>query len=70
VNIHLETERLVIREFTPEDLQLLMDLDSDPEVVRFLREHPPKEAEHRELIHLWIDMYPKHAGYGYSVAGG
>jgi RimJ/RimL family protein N-acetyltransferase len=36
---HLQTERLVLRRFTAEDDELLVDLDADPEVVRYLRPH-------------------------------
>jgi RimJ/RimL family protein N-acetyltransferase len=36
VHIFLETERLVLRRFTKADVDNLFDLDSDPEVMRFL----------------------------------
>jgi RimJ/RimL family protein N-acetyltransferase len=47
---HLNTARLTLRGFTADDVDRLLDLDSDPEVMRFLgpppsrddyREHPP-----------------------------
>ena len=34
--IYAESERLYLREFTPADAALLYDLDSDPEVMRYL----------------------------------
>src|SRR5690349_24235223 len=33
---YLETERLVLRQFTAQDADLLIELDSDPAVMRFL----------------------------------
>lgn len=44
---YLETERLILREFTPEDGQNLLELDSDPEVVEFLTKRPstPEEVQ-------------------------
>lgn len=36
VRVFLETERLALRRFTPADLDNLVDLDSDPEVMRYL----------------------------------
>jgi RimJ/RimL family protein N-acetyltransferase len=41
VDIFLETERLVLRRFTGADLDLLVDLDGDPEVMR--RARPPRD---------------------------
>jgi len=41
VDISLETERLVLRRFTGADLDLLVDLDGDPEVMR--RARPPRD---------------------------
>ncbi|SHF67180.1 GNAT family N-acetyltransferase [Streptoalloteichus hindustanus] len=41
----LETERLVLRRFTESDVDNLVDLDSDPEVMRFLTGEPTPRAE-------------------------
>lgn len=32
----LETERLLLRQFTPDDAELLVELDSDPRVMRYI----------------------------------
>ncbi len=37
--VHLRSERLVLRRFTADDDELLVDLDADPEVTRYLRPH-------------------------------
>jgi RimJ/RimL family protein N-acetyltransferase len=35
VDVLVETERLVLRRFTDADLDLLVELDGDPEVMRY-----------------------------------
>jgi RimJ/RimL family protein N-acetyltransferase len=42
MDIFLETERLVLRRFAESDLDLLVELDSDPEVMRHLTGRPTK----------------------------
>jgi RimJ/RimL family protein N-acetyltransferase len=39
--VFLRTERLVLRRFTPSDVDLLVSLDSDPEVMRLLTNGVP-----------------------------
>jgi Acetyltransferase (GNAT) domain len=49
MRIFLETERLVLRLFTDDDLDNLFDLDSDPDVMRFInggRPTPLEEVRH------------------------
>lgn len=41
----LVTERLVLRAFTPDDVDGLLALDGDPEVMRFLERHLKTRAE-------------------------
>ncbi|PTX60133.1 RimJ/RimL family protein N-acetyltransferase [Kordia periserrulae] len=43
MNIHLETERLIIRDLTIQDLDGMFALDSNPEVHRYLGNKPIKE---------------------------
>jgi len=50
MNIILETPRLYLREFTMEDAQLLMDLNSDPAVTRYTGDGPVKDAEEGKCI--------------------
>lgn len=47
---YLETERLILKEFTPEDAQNLLDLDSDPAVVEFLTRRPSTPEEVRASL--------------------
>ncbi len=47
-DIFLETERLALRKLKLEDLDLFVDLDSDPEVMRYLTGGKPQSREHYE----------------------
>ncbi len=40
MDIFLQTERLVLRRFTESDLDILVELDGDPEVMRFITGRP------------------------------
>jgi RimJ/RimL family protein N-acetyltransferase len=42
---YLESDRLTLRRFTSADVELLVTLDSDPEVIRFLTGQPTPRAE-------------------------
>jgi RimJ/RimL family protein N-acetyltransferase len=49
---YLETERLTLRRFTADDADLLIELDSDPAVMRYLtggKPTPPQEIHERYL---------------------
>jgi len=41
MKIYLETERLILRQFTEDDAVTCSRLDSDPDVVRFVDPHYP-----------------------------
>jgi len=45
----VRTERLVLRRFTPDDADRLVELDSDPEVMRYLGAPPPRTAYLEDL---------------------
>jgi RimJ/RimL family protein N-acetyltransferase len=45
MNIILETPRLVLRQFTEDDVDNLFDLNSDPEVMRYLTGGRPSSRE-------------------------
>lgn len=59
---YLSTDRLVLRWLTPADVDDLVELDSDPEVMRFLTGGVPskREAVERSLL----DRCERGAGYG------
>lgn len=45
MNIHIETDRLIIRDLEYDDIEGMFKLDSDPEVHRFLGNKPIKTME-------------------------
>lgn len=60
----LETERLFIRQYTPGDLEKLIEMRSDPDVYRYLggqeRQNP---AEITKRLDFYLDCYKK-LGFG------
>ncbi|MFF0268608.1 GNAT family N-acetyltransferase [Kribbella sp. NPDC004536] len=69
VHVYLETERLRLRRFTPADAGLLVELDSDPEVMRFLTGAPTPPAEIEDVVLPGIlKVYAEHPGLGTFAA--
>jgi RimJ/RimL family protein N-acetyltransferase len=66
----LETERLVLRRFTTADADILVELDSDPEVMRFITGGlPTPRAEIvNEVLPAFLGYYERYAGYGFWAA--
>lgn len=66
VDVFLETERLVLRPFTNEDVDLLVELDSDPEVMRYIsRGRPTARLEiEKVILPRFQEYYRLFEGYG------
>jgi RimJ/RimL family protein N-acetyltransferase len=66
MRVYLETERLVLRRFTEGDAELLVELDSDPEVMRYLSGGPatPREVIGRVVMPRVLASYGRAEGYG------
>ena len=63
----LETERLVLRRFTSDDVDLLVELDSDPSVMHFItggRTTPRREIE-EELLPAFHRHYARWPAWGF-----
>jgi [ribosomal protein S5]-alanine N-acetyltransferase len=59
----LETERLLLRELTPDDAAFAFELNSDPEVVRYTSDGPfDSEEQARTFLENYSDYV--HNGYG------
>jgi RimJ/RimL family protein N-acetyltransferase len=60
----LLTDRLILRDITEADAELLFDLDSDPEVMRYIGPRPaPDVASYRErtrTVYVPIQAHPWH----------
>lgn len=69
MKIFLETERLILRQFTENDTDNLFELNSDPEVVRFT---PDSQTERSviqtEMLPKIFAYYEKYDGYGVWAA--
>jgi len=70
MQIFLETERMILRRFTADDVDLLVELDSDPAVMRFITGGPatPREEIEQEYIPAYLEYYERYTGYGFWVA--
>jgi RimJ/RimL family protein N-acetyltransferase len=62
----LTTDRLLLREFTMDDVDLLVELDSDPAVMRFLTngKPTPREQVEREQLPRILADYRRYPGLG------
>jgi len=70
MHVDLETDRLILRRVTPDDVDLLVDLDGDPRVMRFItggRPTPRDEIEH-DILPAWLAYYDRSPGYGFWIA--
>ena len=70
MEIFLETERLVLRRFTEADLDNLVDLDGDPDVMRFLTggTPTPRDVIQNVVLPRFLSYYERFAGYGFWAA--
>lgn len=68
--IFLETERLLLRRCTEDDVDDLFALDNDPAVMRFLNggTPTPRDTILRDFLPLILGYYERFVGYGFWVA--
>ena len=66
----LSTRRLLLRPFTQEDADALHDLNSDPEVLRFINGGTPPSMQEtvRRILPRYIDSTHQHSGCGFWAA--
>ncbi|MFD1370519.1 GNAT family N-acetyltransferase [Actinoplanes sichuanensis] len=70
MDVYLDTERLTLRRFTADDVDLLIELDSDPAVMRYLTGGEPTPPEHyreRGLNNI-LRSYELWPGFGLFAA--
>lgn len=66
MKIFLETERLILRQFTEADADNLWQLDSDPEVMRYINGGTPSDrAQIQERLSQFLQYYQDWEGYGF-----
>ncbi|MPZ98616.1 MAG: GNAT family N-acetyltransferase [Dehalococcoidia bacterium] len=70
MHMFLQTERLILRRLTEADADLLCDLDSDPEVMRYLNGGLPTPADvmRHEILPAWLRHYERPGDFGYWAA--
>jgi RimJ/RimL family protein N-acetyltransferase len=68
--ILFESDRLYLRRLMPEDAGLLFELDSDPEVMRFISkgEPTPWERMEREIVPRVLSYYRPRPPQGFWIA--
>jgi len=70
VRLFLETERVALRRFTEADVDLLFELDGDPDVMRFLSggKPTPRDVIQHEILPRFLHSYERGEGFGYWAA--
>jgi RimJ/RimL family protein N-acetyltransferase len=69
-DVVLETERLVLRRFTPEDVELVTALDADPRVMRYINggRPTPHDEIRDDYLPAWLAYYERGERYGFWAA--
>lgn len=70
MQVFLETERLLLRRFTEDDVENLFELDSDPDVMRFLTggRPTPHDVIQNETLPRFLHYYEPFTGFGFWAA--
>jgi cysteine desulfurase family protein (TIGR01976 family) len=70
MQVFLETERLVLRRLTEDDLDHLVELDGDPAVMRYLNggQPTPREVIQSEILPRFLGYYERYDGFGVWAA--
>jgi RimJ/RimL family protein N-acetyltransferase len=70
MHIFLTTDRLVLRQFTMTDEDNAVELDSDPDVMRYLNggRPTPRDEIHTRYLPAWMSYYTRYTGYGFWAA--
>ena len=68
--IFLETERLILRRFAMADVDNLVDLDGDPEVMRFINggKATSRDEVQNDILPWFLHYYERFDGYGFWAA--
>ncbi|MCG6989661.1 MAG: GNAT family N-acetyltransferase [Gemmatimonadetes bacterium] len=64
--LRIETPRLLLRPFSPADASAVVQLDADPDVIRFMRAPQYPEAEMAEVL----SRYAAHYENGFGMLAG
>jgi RimJ/RimL family protein N-acetyltransferase len=67
MQVFLETQRLVLRRFRMNDVDNLVNLDADPDVMRFITGGVPTSRDEieNEVLPAFLGYYERYQGYGF-----
>jgi RimJ/RimL family protein N-acetyltransferase len=67
MQVFLETQRLVLRRFRVDDADNLVNLDADPDVMRFVTGGVPTSRDEieNEVLPAFLGYYERYEGYGF-----
>jgi RimJ/RimL family protein N-acetyltransferase len=70
MHVYHETERLILRRFTTDDLDALTALDADPAVMRYINggRPTPREEIRGDYLPWWLAYYDRGDRYGFWAA--
>ncbi len=70
MQIYLETERVILRRFTPDDADNLVALDGDPDVMRYLSGGipTPRDEIGSNILPAFLRYYERGDRYGFWAA--
>ena len=70
MQVFLETERLLLRRFTADDVDNLTELDSDPDVMHFITggRRTPREEIQNDFLPAFLRYYERYEGFGFWAA--
>ncbi len=70
MQVFLETERVALRRFTEADVDHLVDLDGDPDVMRYLTggTPTPRDVIERDILPAFLRYYERGDRYGFWAA--
>jgi len=70
MQVFLETDHLVLRQFTGDDVDNLVELDSDPDVMHFITGGRPTSRREIEsdVLPMYLEYHERSAGYGFWAA--
>lgn len=70
MHVFLETERLRLRRFTAADVDNLFELDSDPDVMRYITggRRTPRDEIENDFLPAFLQYYERYEGYGFWAA--
>lgn len=70
MHVYIETDRLVLRRFTPDDLDAVEALDADPAVMRYITGGlpTPRDELRDDYLPSWLAYYDRGDRYGFWAA--